>query len=91
MLFKIKLSQALSLSLPPPSWDVRLTLDHQLHISVLRARHIGGHTTVSPGIFLHGLVKVEAAISTDSMPVAWGELVGAERQELSQRGQCLGG
>lgn len=82
MLFKIKLSQVLSLGSPTPSWDLRLTLDHQLHISVLRACHIGGHTAVSPSIFLQSPVKVEAAVSTDSMPVVWGKLVGAEKQEL---------
>lgn len=82
MSFKIKLFQALSLSPSPLSLDLRLTLNHQLHISVLRACRIGGHTAVSPSIFLQGPVKVEAAVSTDSMPVAWRDLVGAERQEL---------
>lgn len=82
-----KLSQVPSLSPAPPSWDSRLTLDHEFHISVLRACHVGGHTTVFPSILLQGPVKVEAAISTDSMLVAWRELVRAEREELIWRGE----
>ena len=59
-------------------------MDHQLHVSVLRACHIGGHTAVFPSILLQGPVKVEAAISTDSMAASWRELVRTGRQEFEK-------
>ena len=85
-MFKIKLPLGtFTHPVLPPATSPGLTLDNQLHVSMVRASRVADHTAVPAGVLQQHLVKVEAAVCPNGMPAAWWELVGAKKNQLGPR------